>query len=240
MLEEVLFELKQLSLKGPIKSVGDGSNNAIGFTLRNALNIRGVVNDYKGFRINATSFKNNSRNTLIPGCVPDWKISNLKSSREFVDLYGTEDETGKYEKKLFCTVDAITPNSFGLCLKVDKKNKLLQENYVKGNIQRNLFIWDNNKLIQNLTKKNKLVIVSASKHKRNDGMYFHFKEAEFFLNIQFDEFLNYIDYGVITMDHLVSVKRGSNGAKEQGPSFKISKESSINLYEEYMKFDLMD
>ena len=42
------------------------------------------------------------------------------------------------------------------------------------------------------------------------------------------------------MDHLVSVKRGSNGAKEQGPSFKISKESSINLYEEYMKFDLMD
>ena len=38
MIDEVLKDLKCLSLKGPIKSIGEGSN-AIGRTLQSELNI---------------------------------------------------------------------------------------------------------------------------------------------------------------------------------------------------------
>ena len=36
MVEEILKDLRTLSLRGPIKSVRDGSNNSIGLTFRNA------------------------------------------------------------------------------------------------------------------------------------------------------------------------------------------------------------
>ena len=42
------------------------------------------------------------------------------------------------------------------------------------------------------------------------------------------------------MDHLISIKKGSNKVREQGPLFKIAKAARQDLFFEYKKFDLMD
>ena len=240
MLDEILVDLKKLSRMGPIKSLGDGSNNSIGKTFRNVLNIKSQRNEYKGFRINATSSKSNSRNTLIPGCVPDWQKSIVKSPKDIVDQYGISDISGKYQKKLFCTVDSLRPNNFGLILKVDTKNNLLSEYFQNQSSKKQIAIWDSNRLNKYLQKKNNIIIVSANKKLKKDGVYFHFCFAEVFMNLTFKNFLKFISYGSINMDHSISLKHGSNSAKEQGPSFKISKEACAHLYRDYRKYDLMD
>ena len=239
MVEEILKDLKTLSLKGPIKSVRDGSNNSIGLTFRNALNIEGVLNEYKGYRVNASALKNNSRNTLVPGCVPDWKRSLVNNPKEILDLCGIVDDTGKYQKKLFCSVNALEPNTFGLYLKV-KRNNELAEYLVKENNHKQIAVWDSERLTNYLNKKQKVVIVSAIKQKKEDGIYFHFCLAEFYIGLVFEDFLKYISYGSIDMDHSISLKKGSKTAQEKGPSFKISKDACSHLYKTYKKYELID
>ena len=75
---------------------------------------------------------------------------------------------------------------------------------------------------------------------REDGKYYHFRLAEFLLGPSLDQFLNLINYGSISMDHLISIKKGSNKVREQGPLFKIAKAARQDLFFEYKKFDLMD
>ena len=146
----------------------------------------------------------------------------------------------KYHKKLFCTVNALNPNSFGLFLKVDMVNNLLSECYFSDKVEKSFLVWDSIKLKEKLSNLDKLVIVTASKHKRIDGDYFHFKVAEFLLAPSFDTFLKQIKFGTITLDHLISLQHGSRTAKEQGPLFKISKTARIDLFDNYKKYNLLD
>lgn len=105
MYEEILHDLKELSLLGQIKAVASGANS-VGKTLQHALNIQHKTtakNQYKGWTITTTTMKSGSRTNLFAS-VPDWNISLIKSSTELVEKYGVEDTTGKYARKLFCTV----------------------------------------------------------------------------------------------------------------------------------------
>lgn len=240
MIEEVLSDLKRLSLKGLIKSVGSGSNS-IGKTLQSELKIQHSTtsrNSYKGFIITATSTKVNRTNLFAK--VPNWKRSEVKSSKEMLDLYGREDPTGKYKKKLFCSVNSLDFNNFGLRLFVDMSKRLLYEKYYMGDQERIVAIWGNKELAEKLSFLDKTVVVSGNSFKREDGDYFHFRFAEFMVGPSMDKFLKLIDYGAITMDHLISMKEGSENVREQGPLFKIAKVSKEDLFYTYKKFDLMD
>ena len=238
-MEEVLNDLKKLSLKGPILSESD-SPNSIGRTLRNELKIESTRNEYKGFRINATNLKGNSRFNIISGCVPDWNKSAISSSKELVDFYGVSDETGKYKKKLFCTLYSNYPNSFGLYLKVNRSKGVLTENFLRNNNSKQLLVWDSKKLNEKLITKNKTIFVHAYKLKKNSQTMFHFRLAEFFIKPNFEKFLKMIDYGSISMDHAISVSHETNKAKEQGPLFKITRDAMPKLFDDYNKFDLMN
>tara|TARA_Y100001978_G_C23700629_1_gene440655 strand:- start:390 stop:1112 length:723 start_codon:yes stop_codon:yes gene_type:complete len=239
MFEEVLSDLKKLSLKGPIKAVGQGSN-AIGKTLQIELNIGHSTtsrNQYKGFVISSTSSKSNRTNLFAK--VPDWEKSEIKSSKEMLDLYGVEDPKGKYIKKLFCSVNSLEPNNFGLIFVVDKFSKVLQEKYFDKEQKKSIAIWNTEQLFQKLMKLDKTIVVSANLFKKKDGNYFHFRFAEFMLEPSIENFFELLDYGAITMDHLISLKKGTN-VRDQGPIFKISKNSKKDLFYDYQKFDLMD
>ena len=239
MFEEVLSDLKKLSLKGPIKAVGQGSN-AIGKTLQIELNIGHSTtsrNQYKGFVISSTSSKSNRTNLFAK--VPDWEKSEIKSSKEMLDLYGVEDPKGKYLKKLFCSVNSLEPNNFGLKFVVDKFSKVLQEKYFDKEQKKSIVTWNTEQLFQKLMKLDKTIVISANLLKKKDGNYFHFRFAEFMLEPSIENFFELLDYGAITMDHLISLKKGAN-VRDQGPIFKISKNSKKDLFYDYQKFDLMD
>ena len=239
MFEEVLSDLKKLSLKGPIKAVGQGSN-AIGRTLQNELNIGHSTtsrNQYKGFVISSTSSKSNRTNLFAK--VPDWEKSEIKSSKEMLDLYGVDDPKGKYLKKLFCSVNSLEPNNFGLIFVVDKFSKVLQEKYFDKEQKKSIATWNTEQLFQKLMKLDKTIVISANLFKKKDGNYFHFRFAEFMLEPSIENFFELLDYGAITMDHLISLKKGTN-VRDQGPIFKISKNSKKDLFYDYQKFDLMD
>ena len=240
MIDEVLNDLKDLSRKGPVSATTMGSN-AVGKTLQSCLGIAHSTtsrNKYKGFTITATTASGNNRTNLFAQ-VPDWKISELCSSKELVDRYGTKDESGKYERSLFCTVTARQPNTFGLMLKVDRPSQKLEEIYNAGGVQSRVATWDSEKLASKLRSLDKSVIVSAKRLKDEGGISFHYRYAEFFMAPSFDEFLSQVEAGAITLDHLVSLRHGSNAAREQGPLFKVSKSSRVSLFGEYQKFDLM-
>ena len=239
MFEEVLNDLKKLSLKGPIKAVSQGSN-AIGKTLQSELNIGHSTtsrNQYKGFVISSTSSKSNRTNLFAK--VPDWEKSEIKSSKEMLDLYGVEDPKGKYLKKLFCSVNSLEPNNFGLIFVVDKFSKVLQEKYFDKEQKKSIATWNTEQLFQKLMKLDKTIVISANLFKKKDGNYFHFRFAEFMLEPSIENFFELLDYGAITMDHLISLKKGTN-VRDQGPIFKISKNSKKDLFYDYQKFDLMD
>ena len=239
-MENVLNSLKALSLKGPIKSVSEGSN-AIGRTLQAELNIKHSTssrNIYKGFIITSTATKN-SRTNLFAS-VPDWKKSEIKSFKDMLNNYGLMDASGKYEKKIFCSVNSLEPNSFGLFLDVDKSSKILHERYFLKNQKKLVFIWDTEILSKKLNRLDKTVIISANVFKREDGNYFHFRFAEFMMGPSIDKFFDLVGYGSISLDHLISMDKGSENVREKGPLFKIRKSSRQDLFNEYKKFDLMD
>tara|TARA_B110000977_G_scaffold201785_1_gene298617 strand:- start:2387 stop:3112 length:726 start_codon:yes stop_codon:yes gene_type:complete len=241
MDNEILEDLKNLSLRGHIKAVGNGTNS-VGKTLQSALGISHKTtkkNQYKGFIITSTTLKAGSRTNLF-GLVPDWKNSLITSSTELVKKHGVDDNSGKYKKKLFCTVKAKVPNSFGLMLRIDRRKRTISEIHSKEGRENEIVQWDTLKLESKLKSLDKSIIVTASSHKKNDGLYYHYQIAEFLKKPTFEKFLQQIEFGSITMDHLISLHQKRKTAREQGPLFKIAKHARMDLYENYKKFNLMD
>ena len=241
MYEEILPDLKELSLRGQIKAVGSGANS-VGKTLQHALNIQHKTtakNQYKGWTITSTTMKSASRTNLFAS-VPNWNISFIKSSTELVDKYGVEDITGKYVRKLFCTVKSDRPNTFGLKLSVNRVTQNISEVHEAENENVSLCQWDIDTIKQKLQRIGKSVIITASQHKKTDGVYYHYQVAEFMSKPSIDRFLQQAEFGSITLDHLISKSHGSATAREQGPLFKIAKHARAELYESYHKYNLMD
>lgn len=240
MIHETLSKLKELSLKGPIKA-DTAASNQVGKVLRNELGIdhsTSKKNQLNGFTISSTVKKAAVRNNLFAK-VPNWKTSHIKSKNEFLDKYGNSDPQGIFEKRMNCTVKATEPNSFGLKLRVDRDDKKLYESHIVGNLETVLLEWDLEKLKEKLYEQEKKILVSAIKHKRKDGTYFHYRYAEFFISPIFEEFLYLIEFDQVTLDHMITLKRNSKTAEEKGPQFKISKAGFSQLYTEYRRYDLM-
>ena len=241
MIEEVLSDLKRLALKGPIKSVASGSN-AIGKTLQAELGIQHTTttrNQYKGFTITSTSLRGANRINLFAR-VPDWRNSPVSSSKQILDLYGKDDESGKYQRSLFCTVSALELNTIGLKLSVNEREQELTEWHHSEDQKSLVARWNAQQIKTKLIGLDKSVTVSASVQKKSDGQYFHYQLAEFTMRPTYEKFLQQIRFGSITLDHLISMSFGTDVAREQGPLFKISKDAKPDLFEDYKKFDLLD
>ncbi len=241
-LDEVINALAKISKLGPIKSLNK-SSNSIGFTLQEVLGIEYSSknkNNFYGYIINATDRKKSNRTNLF-ACVPDWKISRLKSSREILDQYGKKhDDNEKYSKSLFCTVDAVHPNSFGLSLICDKSQNQLSECYNGKKDQNEFVVWDTARLNKKLSSLQKTIIVSADTTKVENETFFHYKTAEILSNPNLNSFFELLGVGAITVDHLISLRRETNRCIEQGPLFKLRQSSRPILFDDYMKINLVD
>jgi hypothetical protein len=238
--EKLLAQLSQLAKRGPLLAEGHGSNS-VGKTLQLALGLTHKVttrNTLLGYTISATSNSNNSSaRTNLFACVPDWASSPSRSANEIVKKFGRPNPTRGYSMALFCTVSSVHPNSFGLYLKVN--DGVLEERHVGDGIDVLVAQWDTLKLEKKLISLGKHAIVQALLINSNKGNKFHYRFVDLLDEVIPDVFMNLISEGVITIDHLISLKAGATNAREQGPLFKIRGDSKYLLHSSSRRIDLL-
>ncbi|MCH4823693.1 MvaI/BcnI family restriction endonuclease [Gramella lutea] len=239
--DELLGMLKGLAKRGPIASLLQ-ADTSIGRTLETELGI--AMNsskqpDYKGIELKSyrsmrsSGKKVNNRKTLFAQ-VPNWKLSNLKSSREILENFGYEREN---EFKLYCTVSTLRPNSQGLKLELKSNISQLIEGH---NSYGEVVVWETSKLHSRLLKKhNETFWVAAESIKEDNKEYFQFRRVYHTRKPITSQFDILLEQGKITLDHLI--KRNTKGrVKEKGPFFKIDSDSLELLFPPSKIYNLLD
>jgi len=241
--ENLLSALSKLTKKGPIVPSRNGPN-AVGKLLQESLKIVHSTtqrNSLFNYTITATSSKlNSSGRTNLFACVPSWKTSPYKSSKEIVESFGGENLPRGYSKCLFCTLTSEGPNSFGLVLKIDLNKSSIEEWYISNKEEYLVAKWSISKIIEKLDLLKKTAIITALPIEIGDKKAFHYRYVELFEKPNIKNFLELIKNGSITIDHLISIKAGHNSAREKGPLFKIRSNAREDLYQNIKRFDLMD
>ncbi len=239
---QLLENLSIISKKGPIISSFSGSN-AVGKTLQKELGIEHSTthrNRIYNYTVTATTNNSGGGRTNLFACVPDWGSSEIKSSHEHVITHGKPSLEKGYSKALFCTLSTLGPNSFGLYLKSDPKNLKLEEWIDQGGDQSRILNWNVDKIFGKVKALSRTAIISALKLKLNGKIAFHYRYAELLGKPDPQVFLQSVDDGIITLDHCISIKRGSDAAREQGPLFKIHSLSKEVFYGDVKRIDLFE
>lgn len=233
---ELLAMLRKIANAGPIPSMID-ADTSVGRTLETALGIdinSSKKPDYKGIELK--SFRNNRTNRKnLFAQVPNWTLSNFKSSAEILDAFGYERGA---DFKLYCTVSAITRNSQGLNLRIDNEVKQLVENSDKPEIG-DFVVWTLEKLHNGLKTKHKETFWVEAESTRFGGReHFQYTLVEHTKRPITSQFDLLIDQGIITLDHLI--KRNSRGGVvEKGPLFKIKPNGIELLFPPSEKYNLV-
>ncbi|KYG82901.1 hypothetical protein AWW67_05595 [Roseivirga seohaensis] len=221
---ELLVMLRKVAQK-PVLSMVD-ADTSVGRTLETALGIdinSSKKPDYKGIELKSFREKRGNRKTLFAQ-VPDWKLSQFKSSAEILDEFGYWREE---DFKLYCTVSAINRNSQGLSLKVNSDINHLIENSDKPKVG-DFVVWELEQLHSRLLEKHKETFWVSAESKFEDGKeYFQYKEVEHTKKPIVSQFDILLEQGVITLDHLIK-RNSKDKVVEKGPLFKI-KPNSLDL-----------
>lgn len=233
---ELLGKLRRIASVGPIPSVV-AADTSVGRTLETALGID--INssrqpDYKGIELKSfRSSRTNRRNLFAQ--VPDWSLSNFKSSTEILDTFGYHRED---DFKLYCTVSAITRNSQGLSLRVDTEIQQLIENSDNPEIG-DFVVWTLDKLHSRLLEKHKETFwVEAESIYIDGNEFFQYSLVEHTKKPITSQFDILLEQGIITLDHLI--KRNSRGrGNEKGPLFKIRPRGIDLLFPPSVSYNLL-
>lgn len=239
-VRELLGMLSLVSQKGPLPASGSGSK-AVGITLLDQLGVSHsssgkariggvVINARRGTRASDLNRVN------LFAKVPDWHLSTCKSSQEILENYGYADGG---DLKLFCSVSSRQPNSQGLMLHVDRPGGRLNEIYVRKGITTGVATWRMQVLRERLAESHPETLWVTALAQDRDGIeHFHYRFATHTgaPNVAMLEPL--LQAGTVTMDHLISNKRGR--LTEKGPLFKIKPSNIHALFGDFGKYDLME
>jgi hypothetical protein len=228
---ELLANLRAIANRGFIKAIGQG-DTAIGMSIEQALGISANSSrkpDYKGIELKAGRSTINgakrTRTTLF-ACVPNWELSNAKSSLDILNRFGYQ-RGDQY--KLYCSVSSTTANAQGLLFELDHAKRWLCETFTRG-IPKEVAIWELEKLEQSLLQKHRETFwITAIPHLIKGVEHFELKTVQHTTNPNLPQLGRMLGDGSITMDHLI--KRTPSGrAKEKGPLFKIWPETIPELF----------
>jgi hypothetical protein len=238
---EALKTLAILAKQGPVKPVGNGPNS-VGKTLQSALGLSHSTsskNSFLGHTISATSSGlSGAARTNLFACVPDWNRSPFKSAFEMADRIGRADDARGYAKSLFCTVNSLSNNGFGLKLKVSGEQ--LEEYWLTAKSNLLVAKWDSAKLKRKLNSIGKHIVVQAQVVDINGERRYQFRYAEFLSEPDPKLFFSLLESGSITVDHLISQKIAAASAIEKGPLFKIRSDAKKVLHTSCCRVDLLD
>jgi len=232
---ELLLMLRRIA-GTPVPSMIN-ADTSVGRTLETALGIdinSSKLPDYKGIELKSFRSKKGNRKNLFAQ-VPNWKLSQFKSSSEILDAFGYWREE---DFKLYCTVSATTINSQGLSLKLNSEiNQLIE--YSNEKRVGDFVVWTLDKLHERLLEKHKETFWVAADSILIDGKeHFQYKEVEHTkkpITTQFDLLL---EQGIITVDHLI--KRNNKGrVVEKGPLFKLKPNSLSLLFPPSNNYNLL-
>ncbi|MGK0364932.1 MAG: hypothetical protein ACI85O_001992 [Saprospiraceae bacterium] len=233
---ELLNKLKKVANEGLIPSMVN-ADTAVGRTLERVLGIE--INsskqpDYKGIEIKSFRSKRKTRKNLFAQ-VPDWSLSQFKSSAQILDAFGYWREE---DFKLYCTVSTIVRNSQGLNLRLDTDIQQLIENSDRKAIG-DFAVWSLAKLHKRLLAKHRETFWVAADSVMKDGReFFQYTVVEHTKKPIISQFDLLIEQGIITLDHLI--KRNSKGSVvEKGPIFKIKPNGTELLFPPSEKYYLI-
>ncbi len=222
--------LNKIECHGLFQSTGETSGDPA-FSLARVIGIpisstgKATIN---GFNIKTTlnPFVSGGRVNLFAK-VPDWKISKIKSTREFLELSGYDVDDSR--RCLNCTVTSLRYNNQGLKLLVDFKRCLLVELYNDNPI----LCWNLIDLQRRLqTTQTNSCVLYASVVYLGGKKYYKFKEAVVCESIDVKSFVQMLNDGVITLDHLITSTNGR--VTEKGPLFKCRPENFGLLFSNYV------
>lgn len=237
---ELLVRLKVISSRGFIKSVSKGSTG-VGRTLQSLLGLpftsngKTVVN---GLNINARRVgkKQHSNRVNLFAQVPNWSLSECKSTKEFILKYGYGKDS--LNKRLNCTVTHQIENSLGLKFLMDPENLLLHEVFVDANNLIPALTWEIPKLLERMSSSHGDTFwIEAECTNYGGSEYFNYRYLEYSGYPRVENFPDLIKSGTITMDHLISM----NGKRviEKGPLFKIKPDNLSLLFPNSVRVDLI-
>lgn len=242
---ELLNKCKEISKLGFVKTIKAG-DTGVGLTFENLCGIKPNSSgkpDYKGIEIKTSRNDFKTRDTLFSK-VPNWNISNLKSSEDIVEKRGKPSD--KYHfKVIFNTISAIKKNSHDLRLDI-KDDKVLQV-YQPNNIIEEDVAWLKSELIQKLEEKHKetfWIKAITSGQKRSENESFHYKTLTHTGSIDSTNFFTLLETGDITLDYLLWVKIDGwqNFIKKKGYDFlwKIKPKHKKLLFKFHRVIELND
>lgn len=232
---ELLNMIQGLAERGFIRTQRKG-DTAVGHLLESELGIAANSSkspDFKGIEIKSTRAKAQNRHTMFAK-VPDWRISSLSSSAEFLSLFG-------YNRRGFlelnCEVSSKKPNSQGLRLRLTRDDAFLEEFCETPHSDLSLR-WTLESLRTALKNKHAETFwVKAASEHRQDGEYIRFDTIVHTSKPVLQQVVPLLAGGAITVDHLISHKPGK-GVKEQGPLFKVSEREFDTLFPRIDVYDL--
>lgn len=237
---ELIRMLKKINRKGWIPAVCSG-DTAVGATLEKELGIKTNSSkkpDYKGIEIKAyrsgMKEKTPTRSTLFAQ-VPDWDKSKIKSSKDMLEKFGYNREG---RKKLYCTVKSKMFNSQGLSFKIDERNEFVVEYHKKEGSCLN---WSFKGLIERLKEKHNATFwVEANSRNIGGKEEFQFTQIIYTRSPIVTMLIPLIENGIVTMDHLIAVKKTGSGVVEKGPLFKMDKKHFYLIFPERKVINLKD
>ena len=234
--EILLAKLRAIALAGPITTTKRG-DTAVGFALESALGIKqnsSTDPDFLGIELKATRANSKTRVNLFAQ-VPNWSISQFKSSEALLDAFGYVDAKGR--DALQVTVRSSKPNSQGLRLRPDFATGHLDEVSEQNNVQSPVVRWEVDKLVDRLTKKHAETFwVNLSESKGNGVSSFTLKSLVHTRLPDPTAFGLLIAEDAITLDHLIA--RRTKGVTEKGPLFKIWHHDLPALFHVEAEYDL--
>jgi len=225
---------------GHVPSTGKG-DMAVGKTLLDLLGIQQTTNrkpDLHGMVLTARRSLDGTDGNRVNlfAMVPDWELSECKSSAEIAARFGYDRDGGR---KLYVSVRARHPNAQGLFLEIDRARSLLREKHLANKADAiDVAAWRLAVLQDRLLQRHPASAwITAHASVRDGQEYFHYRFVQFTDEPRVERLPDLIDQGTVTMDHLILSKDGRT--VEKGPLFKIRPDNLRALFPEGPRFDLM-
>jgi hypothetical protein len=230
VMKKLLSRLRELSSRGPILGV-DRGDSSIGLTLLRELGVAHTSSakpSFEGIAITAARKGSSKANRVnLFAKVPDWTVSECKSSREILQRFGYATVEG--ELRLYCTVSAKRVNSRGLKLRVRDGGRFLDEVAEDGKLILPVVTWVMPVIQQCLLAAHpESVWVRATVHNLRGREHFHFREATYTGKPWAERLPELFNAGTISVDHLIQQRGGR--VSEKGPLFKIGPENLALLF----------
>ena len=240
---ELLAMLSDVSRKGFIKTMRPG-DTGVGYTLETLLGIEAnskKTPDYKGIELKSSRIsKASNKQTTVFSQVPNWKLSNLKGSKDILNKHGRFNAE-KGRDQLYHEISCTKLNSYDLQLELKDDWEELRQIYVPdGDEYRKEtdVIWQMDKLIERVEEKHQETMwISAETRGKRADEEFWYTSARHTTGLDPTALPILLEAGSMTVHYLI--KRTPTGAaKDQGYLFKMAPKHLPVLFANSMTHNL--